>query len=385
MMPMDKMKIGYEAKRAVQNATGLGNYSRYVVEALQTYFPDNSYALYAPNPRDNRRLDALIAQSKGCTTLHFPDKGLWKRLSGLWRIGPVCRQLERDGIQLYHGLSNELPLNIRSARGVKSVVTIHDLIYHKLPQCFHRIDRWIYHYKTGKACRQADHIIAVSQCTKRDIIELFGIPADRISVIYQGCDPAFSQPVPDERKAEVRARYRLPARYVLSVGSIEERKNMLLAVKALHHLPADVSVVLVGRHTPYTDQISAYASAHGLTGRLHICSGVPFADLPAIYQCATSFAYPSRYEGFGIPILEALHSHLPVVAATGSCLEEAGGPDQLYVSPDDERALADALLRTFDESVRSEMTAKGLEWAKRFTLRQMADETMKCYRELLLT
>lgn len=377
------IRIGYDGKRAVQNFTGLGNYSRYVIDAMQTYYPDERYCLYAPKPKENPQLTELLERSGGCTTVHYPRVALWKELNALWRIGGMRANLEEDRIDLFHGLSNELPLNIHRVRGMKSVVTIHDLIFMHLPHCYPPIDRAIYDCKSRYACRRADHIIAVSECTKRDIIRFYNIPESKISVIYQGCDSVFSKKVSLEEQERVRQRYKLPARYMLSVGSIEERKNTLVALQALNYLPDDLHLILVGKYTPYTDKLIAYAAEAGLKHRLHICHGIPFADLPVIYQRADTFIYPSLYEGFGIPILEALNSCLPVVAATGSCLEEAGGPDSLYADPHDAEAMAAAVRETLRPEVKQRMIEKGLNWASRFTLQQMAEQTMDCYREVL--
>jgi len=375
------MKIGYDGKRAVQNFTGLGNYSRYVLEALQEYFPDNEYVIYAPKRRKNPRLKKLL--EKGNAYLRFPSSAWWTRFPALWRIWGITDDWEKDGIVLFHGLSNELPLNIGRQKRVKSVVTIHDLIFRRLPQCYPIIDRWIYDYKFKKACQKADKIIAVSECTKRDIISDYGIPADKIEVIYQGCDPIFAQSVSDDRKVEVLKRYALPKHYILSVGSIEERKNALLIVKSLLHLPVEYHLVLVGKETAYTKKVIDFICEYKLESRVNILQNVPFVDLPAIYQCAETFVYPSRYEGFGIPILEALNSRVPVVAATGSCLEEAGGPYSLYVHPDDDKGLAEAIVQSQFPQNRQRMVAEGLKWASQFSKGQMARETMECYKTVL--
>ena len=327
------MRIGFDGKRAVQNFTGLGNYSRYIVDILCQFYPENEYVLYAPKKRENKRLDKLTKQYQQLQ-LSYPTTSSWKKLSSLWRVWGVTQQLEKEKIDIFHGLSNELPLNIHQSE-VKSIVTIHDLIFLRYPQYYHSIDRKIYTYKFRKACENADKIIAISECTKRDIIEFFRIPADKIEVVYQGCDPSFMHPVAAEKKREIRAKYQLPDHYILNVGSIEERKNALSAVQALTMLPEQIHLVIVGRHTEYTDKIERFIKENKLEERVHIISNVPFDDLPAFYQLAEIFVYPSRFEGFGIPIIEALYSGIPVVAATGSCLEEAGGPDSIYVHPDD--------------------------------------------------
>lgn len=378
----ERMKIGYDGKRAVQNATGLGNYSRYVVESLSAFAPENEYWLYAPSPRKNRQLSLLVEESKGLVSIHYPSSCLWKSMRALWRIGGIWKDLQRDEIELFHGLSNELPFTIRKARKVKSVVTVHDLIFLKLPHCFSPIDRWIYNQKCRYACRHADHIIAVSECTKRDIIRYYGISESKISVIYQGCNPIFSSSVPVDKRWEVACCYHLPKRYILSVGTIEERKNALTLVQALAHLPKELHLVLVGRPTVYTLKVKDFIHKAGLQERVHFLHGVSSDDLPAIYQCAESFVYPSVYEGFGIPVLEALHSGIPVVAATGSCLEEAGGAHSLYVAPYDVEALAAAIQKTSVPSVRAAMIEEGRKWAKRFTPEQMAHDTMTCYRKV---
>ncbi len=376
------MKIGFDGKRAVQNFTGLGNYSRYVVEALCKYAGNNKYMLYAPKERKNERLEPLQQEFKECLSLHYPKKSIWKKLNSLWRIWGVPDNLKNDGVTLFHGLSNELPLNIKKA-GIPSIVTVHDLIFLRLPYCYRLIDRLIYNYKFRKACQNADHIIAVSECTKRDIIEFYNIPAEKISVIYQGCSTIFAQTADDAQKQEVCKRHNLPQEFILSVGSIEKRKNTMLAVKALAQLPTNLHLVLIGKWTPYVEELKAVAKQSGVENRLHIIHKASSADLPAIYQSATVFAYPSVYEGFGIPILEALYSRVPVVAAKGSCLEEAGGKYSLYVDKDDEKGMAEAIKQAMMPERRAKMIDEGYKWAQKFTMQQMAQETIECYKKVI--
>ena len=376
------MRIGFDGKRAVQNFTGLGNYSRYIVDILCQFGPENEYVLYAPKKRENKRLDKLTKQYQQLQ-LSYPTTSSWKKFSSLWRVWGVTRQLEKEKIDIFHGLSNELPLNIHQSE-VKSIVTIHDLIFLRYPQYYHSIDRKIYTYKFRKACENADKIIAISECTKRDIIEFFRIPADKIEVVYQGCDPSFIHPVAEEKKREVRAKYRLPDQYILNVGSIEERKNALSAVQALMMLPEQIHLVIVGRHTEYTDKVEHFIKENKLEERVHIISNVPFDDLPAFYQLAEIFVYPSRFEGFGIPIIEALYSGIPVVAATGSCLEEAGGPDSIYVHPDDIKGMTDAFKQIYTDPERKKnMIEKGHSFAKRFSEEKQAEEILNIYKKLM--
>lgn len=373
------MKIGFDAKRAAQNRTGLGNYSRFVIEGLAAYAKENEYLLYTPN----RKRATLIGKLSENSRLIFPNSLLWTKLSALWRVWGVTHDLEKDGVQLFHGLSNELPINIEKAKSVKSLVTIHDLIFLKYPEYYPFIDRKIYAYKFRKACQNADRIVAVSECTKKDIISYFHIPAEKIDVVYQGCDAQFDQRMTEAAKEEIRRKYQLPERYILYLGSIEERKNLLLLAKALKHIQEPIQVIAVGKRTSYADKVESYLKTNGLEGQMRLWSNIPFKELPGFYQMATTFVYPSFYEGFGIPLLEALNSEVPVIGATGSCLEEAGGPHSLYVDPRNERELAKAIERTLtDESLRKKMIEEGTKFAAQFKEQNLIADLLQVYEKI---
>lgn len=375
------MRIGFDAKRAIQNFTGLGNYSRYLIEILYRFYPDNEYSLYAPRKRSSTQFDRLLST---CPTLSciYPQ-GIWKKLTSVWRSVGITGQLQKDRIDVYHGLSNELPLNIRTSGQIKTVVTIHDLIFLRYPKCYPFIDRHIYTYKFRKACKDADAVIAISECTRQDIIRFFNIDTKKIRVIYQGCDESFTHPADENLKKEAREKFRLPERYILCVGSIEERKNALLAVKSMTGVPENVHLVLIGKRTGYTDEIEQYIETHHLGHRIHLHHQVAFRYLPAIYQQAEIFVYPSRFEGFGIPVIEALHSSVPVIAATGSCLEEAGGPDSVYIHPDDVNGMTEAINDLLNHpEKRKYLTEQGKKYVTRFSEKRQADELMALYQSL---
>lgn len=376
------MIVGFDGKRAVSNMTGLGNYSRLVIEKLAERNPADRFLVYTPRLSDNPRLAPL--RSLHNVEFRLPAPQGFK--GSLWRTFGITNNLRPDGVDVYHGLSNELPLNIAKS-GVPAVLTMHDVIYRTMPGCYKPIDRRIYDFKYGRSCRAADRIIAVSECTKRDITRFYGVDPDRIDVIYQGCDESFKRIWSQEELAELRARLGLPAKYVLQVGTIERRKNLELTVRALQSLPMDVALVVVGRdHHGYKKEIDRIARELGVTERIHFYAGLDFKDLPGVNQAAEVIAYPSRYEGFGIPVIEGLESRRPVVAATGSCLEEAGGPDTLYVDPDSPRDMAAALIaclrggRDIDE-----MTAAGKAYAARFDTRNMASQIMDTYAKAIET
>ena len=187
-------------------------------------------------------------------------------------------------------------------------------------------------------------------------------------------------------KKDVSERHNLPDRFLLYVGSIEERKNLLLAVKAvvmLHEKGENINIVAVGRSTPYLDEVVGYAEANGISHLIHIRHGVNYDDLPVFYKLATAFVYPSRIEGFGIPMLEAITSGLPAIGCTGSCLEEAGGPSSLYVNPDDVEGMADAIHSVYnDVTLRQNMIAQGKEYARRFDIAKLTSDLYDVYRKV---
>ncbi len=377
------MIIGFDAKRAANNKTGLGNYSRFIIEGLSQYYPNNNYLLYIPKKRSNSLLGELENHSNCQIT--YPDSCIWKKASSLWRVYGIKSQLKRLTPNLFHGLSNELPINIAHVEGMKTIVTIHDLIFLRYPHFYKPIDRKIYAYKFKKAATIADKVIAVSECTKKDIIDYFGIPQEKIEVIYQGCDKSFQTEIPSEKREEVRQHYTLPSNYLLYVGSIEDRKNLMLIVKAMTKSRCQLPLVVVGKFTSYTREVIQYINKHNLNERIIMLHDASFKDFPAIYQMASIFIYPSFFEGFGIPILEALYSKVPVIAAKGSCLEEAGGEGSLYVNPKDPDELAQTIDRVLnDESLRETMIEKGLEHASKFDHALLTHQLMECYKRVLI-
>ena len=369
----DRMIIGFDAKRIVRNGTGLGNYGRTLVNDLSA-LDAFDLRLYAPDNGITQLRSQIVGRPNVafCYPRHAPT-AIGK---ALWRSHGIVKQLQKDGVNIYHGLSGELPVGISKA-GIRTVVTIHDLIFMRHPEYYNRTDVKIYTKKFFNTIKEADRIVAISECTKRDVCELGEVDPKRVDVIYQSCSPRFSEEPDAAKMWTVRDKYVLPDRYILCVGSIEERKNVLEAIQALHHLPDDVSLVIVGRQTPYSDRVHEYVLEHRMHSRVQMLHNVPDDDLPALYRMADCFVYPSRYEGFGIPIIEAISQGLPVVACTGSCLEEAGGPDSLYVSPDDPEAMAHALSQVlYGAPERQQRIDRSRQYIRRFensdAARQMA-------------
>ena len=362
------MKIGFDAKRAFHNNTGLGNYSRFIIEALVKYFPENEYFAYSPKT-SNREIGIKATTPKS---------------KFLWRSWLINNDLHREGIQIYHGLSNELPFG-KMPSGIKTVVTIHDLIFERYPKLYPFFDRIIYKIKFRKACQNSDAIVAVSEQTKRDIVNFYGINPEKIHVIYQDCDVAFQVKLSKEQIENVKAKYQIKHKYILSVGTIIERKNQLTLVKAFHKLNLNnYELILVGGKSAYQNQIESYIQEHNLLN-IKILNKIPFQDLPAIYQGSQLFVYPSFFEGFGIPIVEALHSGVPVVAASGSCLEEAGGEGALYANPLDVNNLADKILQVLvDKDLRKQLIEAGQRHVQQFSAEKIAEKLNEIYQKLTL-
>lgn len=370
------LRIGFDAKRAFCNTTGLGNYSRSVITSLAQHYPDYKYILYTTKAPKNERTAGLWNPVFSRVTPPMPF------LKSLWRSRLILSRLVKDKLDIYHGLSHELPVGIHKT-GIKTVVTIHDLIFLRYPGYYKAIDRKIYERKIKYACRHADLVIAVSEQTKRDLISFFSVPPGKIEVVYQACDPVFQQRKDQQGLRSVKEKYQLPDRYLLSVGTIEERKNLLLTVKALLHTPLDIPLVVIGKVTSYALEVKQFIKENGLESRILFPERVAFEDLPAIYQQASIFIYPSRFEGFGIPILEALYSGVPVIAATGSCLEEAGGPGSRYVDPDDVTGMSTAINNILsDKLLQTEMIKSGLSFAARFSEQDHAAQLIRHYSDL---
>ena len=375
-----KTIVGFDAKRIVRNGTGLGAYGRTLVNALSALGDDLRLLLYAPD-EGRKELTRQLTTARNVQWV-YPVRARNALTKDWWRSKGIVEDLKRDGVCLFHGLSGELPQGIRKA-GIPAIVTIHDLIFMRHPEYYHWWDAWIYTRKFRQTLKEAQRIIAISECTKRDIVELGRFPAERIDVIYQSCGTRFAGRQAETCLHEVARRLQLPARFVLNVGTIEARKNILLAVKALPLLPEDVHLVVVGRSTGYGEKVKRQAQRLGVAPRLHFLHGVCNEDLPAVYQLAEAFVYPSRYEGFGLPIIEAIQSGLPVVACTGSCLEEAGGPHCLYVAPDDVEGMAHALRQSLKGAPgRDERIEKSRAYVRKFENKDVVSQVKNLYRQM---
>jgi len=382
------MNIGFDSKRAYHNGTGLGHYSRTLVRSLAEYFPQHEYFLFNPKPSELFQLNGKNIHEV------LPSNRLFKTLSSVWRSTWIKNDLEKLDIDIYHGLSNEIPFDIHKT-GIRSVVSIHDIIFERYPEQYSRIDVEIYKRKFRYACEHTDKVIAISEQTKKDIMEFFRIPQEKIAVCYQSCNPAFGKIIDEKIRQQIKEKYSLPDQYFLYVGSIIERKNLLGICKAIYLLRNDfkIPLVVIGDGTKYKQQVKDFIKQNGLDNQVIFLSDDPMAkvassflraeDFPAIYQMAIAMIYPSFFEGFGIPVLEALYSRLPVITSNVSSLPEAGGNGAYYVNPNSAAEIAEGMKKILvDKSFAETMKQKGWQHAQNFTQQKCAAGVMEVYEKL---
>lgn len=370
------LTIAYDAKRAYLNYRGLGNYCRNLFGQLAQYYGDNRYVLCTPKDK------GTYPWLNEAPFERMLPGGLWSLAPAIWRRYGIPYALEGKKIDIYHGLSQELPEGIERI-GCKTVVTMHDAIFMRYPELYSATYRRSFIRRNESACRRADRIVAISEQTKRDYMEFFGVEESRISVVYQGCNALYWQPVPEEELLRVRRVFQLPAEYILSVGALEERKNLIRLIKAVHESRTDLPLVLVGKgNEPYIRLLQATAKQYDVP--LQLITNVRTEDLPAIYHQASVFVYPSLFEGFGIPILEAARCQTPVVASLGTCFEEITGSGATYVTPTDEQAIGDAIRSTLSDSAATQNRIQtALVQTEKFRAEHIARSMMHLYQSLL--
>lgn len=370
------MVIGFDAKRAFCNATGLGNYSRMIISGLAETHPDDTFHLYTPC----RKAEFMDVFSRFHNL--YINEPKHKMAGSLWRTFGVAAAMRREPIDLYHGLSHELPRGIPS--NIPTVVTIHDLAPWRCPANFPLPDRTSYRAKMRHACRRADAIVAVSSSTKADIVEILGVPEEKITVVGQSCHPRFMSPVTEADRLAVKEKYALSDCYVIAVGTIEPRKNQLTAVRAMAEVNGKVSLVMVGHPKPYVELVVKEIRRLRLEQRVKLLHEVDSADLPALYSGALCSLYLSLYEGFGIPVLESMCCGTPVICSNRSSLPEVGGDAAMLVNPDDESGVAQAVNRMATDSVFRESLAERVrQQANRFSQEKVIGDMYQVYQRLL--
>jgi len=371
------LKIGFDAKRLFNNTTGLGNYSRTLVSKLKEFYPDNDYLLYTPKIVHTSQTDQFL---QGGYVVRKPES-----MPGwLWRSAYVANLITKDKIDVFHGLSHELPMGIHRTSAC-SVVTIHDIIYKFHPGDFPWFDRKVYDFKFRYACEKSDRIIAISESTKTDIMLHYGVPEDKISVIYQTCNDAFKQPIDERTIDTVLHQYNLPKEYLLYVGTINQRKNLLSIVQAVHQLGNKLTIPLlvVGNGKEYKQTVVDYIKKHHLESKILFAPYIQNTDLPAVYTRASIFIFPSRYEGFGIPVIEALYCKTPVITSRMSSLPEAAGPGAHYIDVDEPATIAEGIDKILSvPTYATQLITQGYNYVQQFNNENATRRLMGIYERI---
>ncbi len=379
---MADLRIALDYSAAIHQQAGIGRYVRELTRALAASAPPPYTVALRLFVAGARRVH-LPPPPVGCAYAPSPlsersHARLWHRLHL-----PIPVELWTGHLHLFHATDFALPPTLPATR---TVLTVHDLAFERYPQ--DTMPGMLRYLRTvvPRSVRRADYIIAPSEATCRDLIALYGTPPHKVRVIYAGVEERFTPKGGAEEAAVLRARYGLPeAPIVLTVGTLQPRKNHLRLVQAFAQVAERAVLVIAGGAGWNYEAVRREVRRLGLEGRVIFSGFVEDADLPALYRAATVFAYPALYEGFGLPVLEAMACGVPVVTANVSSLPEVTGPQAaLLVDPLDVEALAAALARLLDDAdLRAALRERGIARAARFSWQRAARETWALYREVL--
>lgn len=367
------MRIGIDYTAAISQKAGIGRYTREIIKHLAEIDKINSYVLLTPPQASGLDFPPNFQGKK----LPLPERWmtiLWHRLRF-----PLWVEVFTGPLDVFHSPDFVLP----PVKAARTILTVHDLSFLRLPHCSEPHLRAYLSKAVPRSARRAHLILADSENTRQDVIELLDIPPGRVEVLYAGVDERFR---PIGETAEVRTRYRLPERFILSVGTLEPRKNYERLIEAFALLKgrvpsaSDVKLVIVGQKGWLYEGIFAAVERLNLQGEIIFSGYVADEDLPALYSAAELFVYPSLYEGFGLPPLEAMACGTPVVASSAPCLPEVLGDAALFAPPDEVEAMASAMERALlDEGLRHQLREKGFSRAKAFSWEKSARKLLEVY------
>ncbi|NIN63988.1 MAG: glycosyltransferase [Anaerolineae bacterium] len=373
------MRICIDTSPAVHRRAGLGRYALELTSALLAADSDNEYVAFY-HQRAEAQVDPPLDRLPQLTT-NLSTKP-WRMSALLGHLAHFPQDRLFPGIDLFHATDHLLP---RLSR-VKTVFTLHDLIFQFYPEMHKPLNRWFLTLMMPRFLRAADAVIAVSECTKKDAVHFYGIEEAKIHVVYEGVNPSF-RPAPPETVGQMRRKYSLPDNFTLTVGTIEPRKNLtslLEAYSALRQSGVESKLVIAGKKGWLYEGFFRRLSELGLGDEVVLPGFVPDRDLPALYGAADLFVFPSFYEGFGLPVLEAMACGVPVVTSNTSSLPEVAGDAAVLIDPSSVDELVTAMRAVLENhELRAELRAKGLKQAARFSWEKAAKETLAVYSSLV--
>jgi len=373
------LRIGIDYTAAVRQGAGIGRYTRELVRALAKLNRGHDYVLFAA-AGGQRLADAGWPPNFQMRSVPLSDRALailWHRLQL-----PLWVELVTGSVDIFHSPDFVLP----PVRRAKTLVTVHDLSFMRYPQCADANLRAYLNKVVPRSVHRANLVLADSQSTKDDLVELLGVEPARIEVVYPGVEERF-HPIENQAILEqVRKRYNLPPRFVLGLGTLQPRKNFTRLIEAFADLRfaiCDLHLVIAGGKGWLYEEIFATVEQLGLEEKVIFPGFVADQDLPALYNLADLFVFPSLYEGFGLPPLEAMACGTPVITSDASSLPEVVGEAGLIVEATDVEDLAEAMKRVLeDDALQEEMIARGLEQARKFTWEEAASKLLSLYETL---
>lgn len=374
------MKIGIDYTAALKQSGGIGRYTRGLITTLARLDRQYDYTLMATLDAPLEGLQTFQSYANFSHKI-YPLPERWMTISWHRFYLPVPVEWFAGPVDLFHSPNFILP----PTRRAKTLLTVHDLSFIRHPQgAVDKLRRWL-EKVVPRSLARADHVLADSESTRQDLIEIFRIPSENITVVGAGVEPRF-QPITDPTTLDaVRQRYRLPPskKFVLSLGTLEPRKNFTGLIQAYAESPVREThhLVIAGGKGWLYDDIFAAAESSPVADRIHLTGFVADEDLPALYSLADVFAFPSFYEGFGIPVIEAMACGTPVVCANNSCLPEVAGQSAIQITASDTLALAEALHRsTTDNLLRERMVREGFLQAQKFNWPAATQRLLSVYQ-----
>ncbi|HZQ07442.1 MAG TPA: glycosyltransferase family 1 protein [Anaerolineae bacterium] len=372
------MKVAIDYTAAARQRAGIGRYTRSLIHALAQQDQTNSYTLYVPS--DARYLDDAHT---------FPNNFRIKRaplneraMVTLWQRARIPLPIEvfTGESDVFYSPDFVLP----PTRAKRKILTVHDLSFKRVPETVVPNLKWYLEGAVPRAVQRADLILADSEATRKDLIELFHAPSERVRTLYSGCDPLFQRVTDARELTRVREQYQLQRPFILNVGTIEPRKNLTRLVQAFAQLPprGDLELVIAGGRGWMYDEIYAAPQKFGVSDAVRFLGFTPDADLPALYSLSEIFVYPSLYEGFGLPVLEAMTCGTAIVTANNSSLPEVAGDAALLVDARNTEALVSAMHCLLEDTdLRKRMQEKALARAKLFSWEKSARELREAFED----